>query len=185
MDNNTLRQQMIQKRLLLSSEERLRRSDLIADRVCELEEYRNADKLLIYADHNGEVATDRLIRMALLAGKEIYMPVCETGLRLEFYRVFDIDELLPGAYGIREPLRIEYLRLSDEAVNDNTLCIVPGTVFDKAGNRLGYGKGYYDRYLGRTHIKHRIGAAYDFQITDKLSLKAHDIPMTAIISDTE
>ena len=176
-----LRKETIAKRKALSVSERLKRSDEIIGRIMATDEYKNADTILLYADCNGEVATDRLIAEALLAGKKVYAPVCLEEYKLDFYRIFAIDELQTGAYGIREPLKIEYLKLNEGDITDRTICITPGVVFDRCGHRLGYGKGYYDRFFSTVNIKHRIAPCFDFQITENITPNETDIPMTMII----
>ncbi len=179
------RKEIIQNRRELSADERIRLSDIIADKVITLKEYKAADTVLIYADYNGEVATDKLINRALLDGKKVFAPVCEPDLTLEFYRVYAVDELEPGAYGIREPLRIDYLKLKDSDITDKTICITPGTLFDRQCNRMGYGKGYYDRFFAGHEIKNRIGIAYKMQITDGLEVNEYDVPMTVVVTEDD
>lgn len=183
MDKVALRKELIKKRKELTTEYRIKSSDKILDKLFESEEYIKADIILVYADSNGEVATDRLILKSLLNGKRIFAPVCEDNFSMNFYEIFSLDEMYPSTYGIREPLPIENFKLSDAKITDNTLIVVPGVAFDKNNNRMGYGKGYYDRYLSRVDIKHRIGLAYKFQVVDKLEYSETDIPMTRIISN--
>lgn len=182
-DYSSLRKEKIRLRRELSAEERIRRSDIITDKVVATEEYKNASTVLVYADYNGEVATDRLISRALLDGKKVYAPVCEPDFKLSFYRIFTVDELMISTYGIREPLKIEYLKLDTAKTDDDCVCITPGSVFDRDGHRLGYGKGYYDRFFSETDISHRIGICFDFQIVDHITPNDNDIAMTRVISD--
>lgn len=179
----TLRSEIINKRRELSTEERIRLSDIITEKVRGLNEYKKADKVLVYADNNGEVATDKLINISLLEGKKVYAPVSLQNFELDFYRVFALDEMEPAAYGIREPLKIEYLKLNDNDVTPDTICITPGTVFDRKCNRMGYGKGYYDRFFARMKIENRIGLAFELQMTDRIDKKESDIPMTAVVTE--
>lgn len=183
MTNSELRQIIIKKRRQLSLEYRIEASDKILDELIGLDEYKQADRILIYADANGEVSTDKLILTSLLAGKKVYAPVCGSDYSMEFYQIFALEELYPASYGIREPLTIEELRLTEAVIDDNTLIIVPGVAFDCHSNRMGYGKGYYDRYLAKNTIRQRIALAYDFQIVDSLETKETDIPMTKILTN--
>ena len=185
MDLSVLRKDIIAKRRTLSVDKRLELSDTIAGRLFETDEYKNADTVLIYADYNGEVATDRIINRCFLDGKAVYAPVCGKDCDLAFYRIYALDEMEPGAYGIREPLTIEYLKLSDKDISDKSVCITPGSVFDRHCNRCGYGKGYYDRFFADTPIGIRIGLAYDFQINEDITVKDTDIAMTMIITENE
>lgn len=174
---------ILHKRKNLDPTLRLQLSDQIADKVTALPEYKDSDTVLIYADYNGEVATDKLICRALLDSKSVYMPVSNPDYTLDFYRVYAIDELVSGAYGIREPLRIEYLKFNKELPHDDCICITPGSVFDVNCNRMGYGKGFYDRFFAQCNIPNRIGIAFELQITDRIDANEYDIPMTAIVTE--
>lgn len=185
MINTMDRNKIIKRRRELSLDYRLKASDEILQKLTILDEYKNAESVLAYADANGEVMTDKLILTAMLAGKKVYAPLCGEDFSMDFYRIHSLDDLYPGAYGIREPAPVPQNELTESVVSDDTLIIVPGVMFDKNGNRMGYGKGYYDRYLSRMNIKHRIGIAYDFQIMDALDVKATDVPMTLIITDKD
>ena len=176
--------EIIKKRRTLDTALRLRESDIITDKLIASDEYIKADTMLVYADYNGEVATDRLICRALLDGKRVYAPVCLSDGTLDFYRIFALEEMETATYGIREPLKIEYLKYDSDEPGDNTLCITPGTVFDLSCNRMGYGKGYYDRFFAAKRIPCRLGLAYDFQIVDHIDIKATDVAMTKIITPT-
>ncbi len=176
--------EIIKKRRALDAALRLMESDIITDKVIASDEYIKADTILVYADYNGEVATDKLICRALLDGKRVYAPVCLSDGTLDFYRIFALEEMEIATYGIREPLKIEYLKYAPDEPGDNTLCITPGTVFDLSCNRMGYGKGYYDRFFAAKSIPYRLGLAYDFQIVDHIDIKATDVAMTKIITPT-
>ncbi len=177
------RKEIIKKRRELSAEDRLRLSDLIFERIIDLPEYSEADNILVYADYNGEVGTDKLICRALLDGKKVYAPVSNPDLTLDFYRVFALEEMEPAAFGIREPLKIEYLKLKDEDITSGTICITPGSVFDKNCSRMGYGKGFYDRFFADHKITHRIGLAYEMQIIETIAANETDIPMTVVVTE--
>jgi len=183
MGNNELRKALIEKRKGLSLQYRLEAADIIFIKLIQMDEYICADKVLLYADANGEVATDKLILFSLLEGKRVFAPVCGEDFSMEFYEIFAIDELYPGSYGIREPLPIDSLRLTESVIDEKTIIIVPGIAFDSRNSRIGYGRGFYDRYLGRNRITNRIALAYDFQIVELLETNDTDIPMTKIITN--
>lgn len=181
MSNNEIRQSIIKRRKQEDLSYRFEAAEVIINKLISTDYYSAADKILIYADASGEVPTDKLILRALLDGKEVYAPLCGEDFSMEFYRIHDLGELYPHHYGIREPLEIEYLKLNE--VTNNTIIVVPGVAFDMQGHRIGYGKGYYDRYLSRFNINHRIGFAYEYQIVDNLEINATDITMTEIITN--
>ena len=109
--------------------------------------YRYGKKLLLYASFGDEPDTFSLAARALADGREIYFPRSYDGGVMRFFRVHAIDELTVGRFGIREPREDaeEYLPSSDGA----DICLVPGLCFDAHGFRIGYGKGYYDRFLSK------------------------------------
>lgn len=183
MTNKEVRKQVIQKRKALTLEYKINSCEIITEKLLASPEYQNADIILVYADYNGEVMTDKIILNSLLKSKKVYAPVCRDDYSLDFYRIYSLDELYPLHYGIREPLQIEYEQLKKEDITSNTICITPGTCFDKNNNRIGYGKGYYDRFFAENIINTRIGLAYDFQIVDTLETNDTDIPMTIVIDD--
>ena len=144
---NELRQQFRNLREELTPERKARLDEAIARRVQALYQYKREPLLLIYVSTPIEADTRGLIRAALAQGKEVAVPRCVPGTReMEFYRIEDFDDLAPGSFGVLEPVPGRCRRLDDWS---HGLCIVPGLGFDQAGFRLGYGKGYYDRFLSR------------------------------------
>jgi 5-formyltetrahydrofolate cyclo-ligase len=140
-----LREQSMQFRRNLSAEEKAALDKKILRRVLALREYAGADVLYTYVSKPLETDTLSLITAALDAGKRVAVPRClpET-VGMEFYEIVSVDDLAPGTYGVLEPVpeRCRPVRTSRRAV-----CVVPGLSFDSQGYRLGYGKGYYDRFL--------------------------------------
>lgn len=157
-----LRKEKLSLRKNLSEDERVQKSLSITDRLFEIPEFIECKNVLIYASYNNEVDTDRVVLRAMLKGKNIYMPKVN-GEEMDFYRVFSLDELASGAFGIREPYDIEHLKFEGAP---ETVCILPMAVFDEEGNRIGYGKGYYDKYLSRIDVDYRIGLAFECQKSD-------------------
>lgn len=114
-------------------------------RLAELPEYRNAKIVFTYVSKAEEVDTFRLIREATAAGKRVAVPLCLPVTRgMDFYEISSEADLAPGYYGVLEPVPSR-CRLVEDLTSG--LCIVPGLTFDSQGFRLGYGKGYYDRFL--------------------------------------
>ncbi|PIY60519.1 5-formyltetrahydrofolate cyclo-ligase [Candidatus Woesearchaeota archaeon CG_4_10_14_0_8_um_filter_47_5] len=150
-----------------------------------LEEYRHAHSILFYVSYNNEVDTVALIRRALAASKQVYVPFMKTDIfgkkRIELSLLRSLDELAPGAFGIHEPKKecIRPVTLSKAEV-----ILVPGVVFDALGYRLGSGHGYYDRLLMHAHTT-TIGLAYEFQVIDNISPEPHDIPLDIIATETK
>ncbi len=139
---NTIRKELRQKRALLENREYL--SSLIADTFLSTDLYQKAEILLLYCSVSSEVSTEKIFSKALNDNKKVAFPLClDNNGVMEFYYVNDIADLEEGMYGIKAPKR----SCEKYTNSENTLCIVPGLAFDKKGYRLGYGKGYYDRFL--------------------------------------
>ena len=137
--------------------------------------YRQAGAIYGYLSYNQEVRTDGLLRQALRDGKRVAAPRVE-GDRMVFYWLKDLDRVSPGFHGIPEPY-------GDEPVADDptALVLTPGLAFDPAGHRLGYGGGFYDRFLS-AEPHPTVALCYDFQLLPHLEQQPHDIPVDAVLS---
>jgi 5-formyltetrahydrofolate cyclo-ligase len=119
----------------------------------------------------------------LKEGKKVYVPKV-TDKRIEFYRIYGFDFLTESRFGILEP---DITRdLSSYQITEKSLMILPGLAFDPLGNRIGYGAGYYDRYLNEKKSDHfiKIAIAYDFQIVEKIEVMDHDVRADIILTPT-
>lgn len=176
---NSIRKSILNKRKKITPLERMFASDRIADYVLSIDEVGEADSVLLYADYNNEVMTDKLAVRLMMLGKKVFMPKV-SGDNMEFYRIFELDEMLPGSFGIREPIDI-----SDLAYTYKTgdIIICPGVAFDNDGNRIGYGRGYYDRYLEEKSGLVKIGICFQQQIVENISADENDIRMDYIVSE--
>lgn len=178
IDKNTLRQNFILKRNNLTKNEIKQASDIIFNSVSKTDEFFRCSNILLYASYNSEVITYEFLNFALTAHKNVYFPKCYENYRMKFFKVTSFDDLRKGMYGIYEP----YANSGEYINSDDSLCIVPGVCFDKRGYRLGYGKGYYDRFLydfkGKT-----IGVAMEKFVVDVLPVFSTDIKMNTIITD--
>lgn len=144
-----------QKQRLRAESKRIRKScppdlkrrldDAITDRVLALDAYRGSETLFCFVSSPIECDTHRLIRTALGNGKRVAVPKCLSGSgEMAFYFIRSLDELEPGYFGLLEPNPEKSERAADIS---GGLCIVPGLCFDYQGYRVGFGKGYYDRFL--------------------------------------
>lgn len=142
--------------------------------------FRDARVVALYSPINNEVATESLFSAARAAGKQICYPRVADQV-LEFVEVTSLQLLRPARFGVAEP---EAGRLiSVDAVD---LIVVPGVAFDRAGHRLGYGKGFYDRELARVSAAATsVGLCYGFQVCDRLPREAHDRPVQFLATETE
>ena len=132
----------------LCEDDRLNKSTQIINNLKSLKEFQKADVVLMYASLQGEVETLRLIQELLEDGKKaVYCPVTNGG-EMEFYRIEAFEDLKDGNFHVLEP-EVEEDKLFIPENNKNYCMIMPGLMFDKKGNRLGYGKGYYDKFLAK------------------------------------
>jgi 5-formyltetrahydrofolate cyclo-ligase len=185
MKTQTLRQNILARRDTLSSEKRLRYSQLITKRAIGLEQFAIADTFFIYVNFRSEVETRALIVQILALGKKVVVPV--TLVREKALLPVCINdpeqELAPGYCSIQEP--IIDIRES-KLVSPETIDIIflPGSVFDQQGGRIGYGGGYYDRFLSAQAPQAlRVGLAYELQMVDRALLQEHDELMDLILTE--
>jgi len=146
-----------------------------------LKEVEEAQKILLYHSFRNEIRTEGIMRELLERNKEVYLPITKPELKqLVPGRVVDPSkDLFPGNMGIMEP-RIE----TDLENVDLDIVVVPGLVFNKKGYRLGYGGGYYDRFLAEApETLLKIGLTYEELLVEELPLDEHDIPVEIIITD--
>lgn len=144
--------------------------------------WKAADTVLSYCSVRGEIDLSPVWEKATSEGKRYALPRTLTGAgegRMIFQYVKTQDDLLPGRYGLLEPSSV-----CDEVVNfDKTLCIVPGLAFDSQGYRLGYGGGYYDRFLAAQPSIIAVGLCYAVCLCERLPHDHHDVPVSYVISE--
>lgn len=154
-------------------------SEKIAKTFLETDIYKNAEVLLLYCSVSSEVSTDEIFHQALLAQKRVAFPVCvDSNGYMEFYFVKDETDLAEGMYGIKSPKTA----CERYAYCENAVCIVPGLAFDKNGYRLGYGKGYYDRFLEKFKGI-SVGLCFDEMLADTLPTDDFDKKVDYLITD--
>ncbi len=149
--------------------EKKRIDNLIADRFLNSEIFRNSDSVLIYVSYGSEIDTYGIIRRAFADNKTVAVPYCN-GDDMKFYKFNARDEFISGAFGIPTVNTENSLPFVPD---NNTLCIVPGLGFDLNGNRIGYGGGYYDRYLCDKSLK-TAAPCYEKCLVDHVPAENHD-----------
>lgn len=152
----------------------------IVRNVINTEEYKRCKNLFIYFAVNGEAETDELIQAAFDGGKNVFLPRCENSDGdMTFRKVASLSELKTGLYSIPEPLEsAPECKSSDK----NDMCIVPGIAFDFYGNRIGYGKGYYDRFLCNFR-GFSVGICFSECFIYKIPSDIYDIPLNAVCTE--
>ncbi len=175
----SLRQQYRAIRSSMSEEEKKLCSRRILARLTGLYQYRNADIIITYVSKNPEVDTWHLIQRAFSDGKKVAVPKCRSQGKMDFYLISSQDDLEVSTFGIFEPKVNQCERLD---VFENCFCIVPGMAFDASGYRLGYGGGYYDRFLsvfpGAT-----AGLCYSRCVKWSLPRGYYDKPVDVLVTD--
>ena len=167
-----IRKSIRQKKKLLSSEDKLQAAELVFKQLFQLEQWKKANRVLVYHSLPDELQTIEYLDKML--SKELFLPKVD-GDTLKIV-AYDKSRLITGAYNILEPDDNNYF-----PVEDIELIIIPGVAFDKQKNRLGRGKGYYDKLLSNTNAL-KIGICYDFQIIDEIPTNSHDIKMDIVIA---
>jgi 5-formyltetrahydrofolate cyclo-ligase len=180
----TLKAEIYEKRNALSDEEIKEKSDKIKNNLLSLDEFKNSKNIMFYVSFNKEVDTHKLIKDLLNEkDKTVLVPyTVKNDLRLNVSELKDFNELELNDFGILEP-KEPYIREFNPDKID--IVIVPGMVFDKTGHRIGYGYGYYDRFLKAIKNILKIGLAYDLQLVEKIQEEEHDVPMDIIVTDKE
>ena len=185
VDIRPLRQEMRRQikswRASLSAQEKQAADRRIFRRVTGLREYRAAGQLLVYVSLPIEVDTLALIQRGLADGKRVAAPRCVEGTRrMEFYYIRSLEDLAPGTYGVLEPVRERCALV--ERFEPQGLCLVPALACDRRGYRLGYGAGYYDRFLSN-YPGHRVGVVYDRNLVPRLWSGRYDVPLELVVTD--
>lgn len=142
-------------------------------------ECRNFHKIFIYINYGSEVNTIDFINQMISDGKEMFVPICNIAdCTMNISRIYSTNELIKNSYGILEPLKLNSVNEKVDAI------IFPGVAFDVTGNRIGYGKGYYDKYVSQlAYQPYKIGVCYDFQLLDEIPSDIHDIKLDKIITE--
>ena len=178
MTKRELRQYIREQKKRHSAHELAVMSEEICNRVLALASWREAGTLLLYYPLADEVDTKALIKAAFESGKQVLLPVCK-GEELELHLYEGEASLRQGAYGIMEPTGPV---VREENYDEIQLAIIPGMAFDRAGHRLGRGKGYYDRLLPKLKSTKTTGICWAFQLLDEVPTDPHDISVQEVIA---
>lgn len=182
MDKDKLRNEMKKLRADISDKERAEGNKSIYEKILSLEIVKNAEWIYSFVSYGTEVDTIKIINDILAAGsKKVAVPrVC--GKEMEFYRISSVNDLVPGYQGILEPAGDNPVGICDGVM------LMPGLVFDISLGRIGYGGGYYDKYLEKHKSDNitKIAIAYDFQVLKEelsIDMDNHDVRPDMVITD--
>jgi len=175
-----LREQGRIRRANLASSLRISQSRSICRKVTGL--LNGTSPVMVYASKPPEVDTAPLIRDLIARNRRVIVPIIETatrGLRLSY--LDDLSILVPSTFSVPEPIGNEV----PADPGDLTITIIPLLAFDRSGHRLGYGAGYYDRFLSCNPDIEKVGVAFSCQEVDTIPADEYDVPLDAVVTDEE
>ena len=179
MDKNKLRALALSKRQDIKNADK---DAAITKRLISLYEYKKAETVLCYVSRDDEISTEKIIEYSLKNNKRVGVPFCtETKGVMTFYSINSLNDLQNGRFGIKEPIVTSCKQIDSY---DNTVVIVPALCVSRNGFRLGYGGGYYDRFLADKSVT-SIGLCYNDLIIDNIDINDYDIPLDIIITENE
>ena len=182
-EKQRLREERLAARETLSEQERCVLDDCITQKLLETPEYAEATTVLTYVSVSSEVSTRMFIECALRDGKTVAVPRCLPGHCLEFVAIASLDQLIAAPFGLLEPPK-ELPALTEEQM-DASICIVPALLVDTKGYRLGYGAGFYDRFLS-TYPGKKICLAYQQNLSrTMLPHTAFDVVVDEVITESD
>lgn len=177
MTKSQIRNKILRELKTQKEEDRKRKSAIIKEKLFKTQVFKKAKTVMFYISFNGEVNTKEMIKAAQKLGKIVAAPVCRTKRTIRPCGLGQRLRLIKGPYGIGEPAIKRFV-----ALEDLDLVVVPGVAFDKQGNRLGRGKGYYDYFLKKIpKDTPSIGLAFDFQILPFLPATKRDVRINKVI----
>lgn len=174
MKKDDIRRNIKARKTLLSEEEKLSAAERVFNLLEQTADFMLADRILMYHSLPDELSTRAFIRK--WAGrKHFYLPRVN-GVNLDILP-YDESRLALGSFHIEEPTGND---TSD--ISDMEMIVVPAVAYDRAGNRVGRGKGYYDRLLAGSRAR-KVGVAYDFQLVDEIDVDPHDVRVDVVITE--
>ena len=175
MDKKALRQTIKEQKRAMTEEEIVAASNRLAEQFYASEQYQTAKTIYGYLPYNQEVRTTPMLQRALSDGKKIAVPKVY-GDQMKFIYIEDLSQVEKGYCGIPEPV-------ADAPVADDptALVLMPGLAFDAEGHRIGYGGGFYDKFLMEEPGHPTIALCYGFQMLPKLETEEFDIPVDCVL----
>lgn len=180
MGKKEIRKKVLDIRNKLPETVRREKSIRIAEAVCKTRCFQEASSILVYCHFRSEAETDCLMEKAWEMGKKVYCPRVE-GKEMEFYRIRSRRDLESGSFGIREPGL--HCQVFDEREEHLPLVILPGAVFDWNRHRIGYGGGFYDRYLAKHPELRTAAICFEEQMQEEIPFESFDIRPDLIVTD--
>ena len=175
MDKAALRQEIREKKRAMTEDEIVSRSTRLGELFAESAGYRNAKTIYGYLPYNQEVRTVPMLKQALQDGKRVAVPKVY-GDTMRFHYIEDFTQVEKGYAGIPEP--VADLPIADDPT---ALVLMPGLAFTTQGDRMGYGDGFYDRFLAMEPSHPTLALCYGFQMVEKLPTEEYDIPVDTVL----
>lgn len=175
MNKQELRRAIREKKRSMTPEQIEEKSSLLARLFFESDAYRQARTIYGYLPYNQEVRTVPMLEQALRDGKRVAVPKCY-GEEMRFIYMTDLSDVERGYAGIPEPVAD-----GPVAEDPTALVLMPGLAFDRAGRRVGYGGGFYDRFLEAEPEHPTLALCYDFQMVEELETQPHDVPVDTVL----
>lgn len=183
LEKQRLREERLAAREALSEQERSVLDDLITQKLLATSEYAQATTVLTYVSVSSEVSTRMFIERALRDGKTVAVPRCLPGHCLEFVAIASLEQLVAAPFNLLEPAK--ELPAVTEDQRNNSICIVPALLVDTKGYRLGYGAGFYDRFLS-TYPGKKICLAYQQNLSrEMLPHTTFDVAVDVVITESD
>ena len=175
MDKNELRRTIRARKRAMTEEEIVSRSEKLGQLFAQSDAYKAAKTIYGYLPYNQEVRTVPMLEQALKDGKQVAVPKVY-GEEMKFLYLDDLTKVSKGYAGIPEPI-------ADEPVADDetALVLMPGLAFDPQGHRIGYGGGFYDKFLATEPNHPTLALCYEFQMLTRLDTEEHDIPVDTVL----
>lgn len=177
----SLRASYLSKRRNMDKDRKKELDDSVCQKILESNTFKNGEIVLSYMPKTEEIDIRPVLEEALRQGKRVAFPLCDpTRREMSFHFVDSLDMLKPGHFGLLEP--DENYEKYDCSSKQNAICIIPGIVFDKKGYRIGYGGGYYDRYLSKFKGM-KLGIVYYDSIINMVPRSKFDFSVDVLISE--
>lgn len=175
VNKKELRAQIRARKRAMTPQEIEEKSRILGEKFRETAAYKKAKTIYGYLPYNQEVRTVPMLQQALLDGKQVAVPKV-FGEDMKFILLPDLAKVSKGYAGIPEPIDD-----GPEATDEAALVLMPGLVFDPQGHRIGYGGGFYDKFLSREPHHPTVALCYDFQVMDRLETEEFDIPVDLVL----
>lgn len=181
MDKKILRKRLIERRKSLDKAEKAKWDKIISEKIIKSDCFKKAEQVLVFSSTDDEFDTRYIIERCRESYKRVFYPRCiDKDGNMSFFKVDSVGDLTFGSFGILEPKETckKYIP------QDNDLVIVPCLSADKQKNRIGYGKGYYDRFL-KDFNGVSISPCYDILLEDEIPTDKYDMQINIIVTDKE